>query len=84
MGALMSIQSYRELSLTYFDRFRAAVENAEAFFVDEEHIPGALLTELDSAAQILRNEATVFPGRTAACLEMADWLTATGERLKRA
>lgn len=74
MGALLSIQSYRDIAPAYFDRFRAAVNDAVVFFMGEDSGRSALLHELEASAQGLRNEATAFPGRTAACEEMADWL----------
>ena len=74
LGALMSIQSHRDIASAFFDRLRAAVIDAAAFFNNENGVPATLLKELESAAQTLRNEATAFPGRTVACEEMADWL----------
>lgn len=74
LSALMSIQSHRDIASDYFDRLRAAVNDAVAFFRGEDSVPAALLNELEGAAQTLRNEATAFPGRTVACEEMADWL----------
>ena len=74
LGALMSIQSHRAIDPTYFDGLRAAVIEAADFFKDETEIPPALTAELHSAARVLRNEAISFPGRTAACVEMANWL----------
>lgn len=73
-GSLGSIQSYREVSAAYFDRLRQAVIDAGAYFQGTGFAPGELHDELTGAARILRNEATVFPGRTSACNEMADWL----------
>lgn len=83
LSALMSIQSYREIDRAYFDRLRSAVADAVTFFADEEHVPSAVTAELVQAASVLRNEATAFPGRTVACLEMADWLDAQGIKLSR-
>jgi hypothetical protein len=83
LGALLSIQSYREVDAGYFERLRSAVTDAVAFFSEEERVPPALLSELTQSANILRNEATAFPGRTAACLEMADWLEAQERVLAR-
>ncbi|WP_297106464.1 hypothetical protein [uncultured Devosia sp.] len=74
LGALLSIQSYREIAPAYFDRLRAAVLDAVAFFGQEPTIPEALFEELAGAERTLRNEATAFPGRTVACVDMADWL----------
>ena len=79
----MSIQSYLEVDAGYFDRFRRAVTDAVTFFSEEEHVPPALLNELKQSANILRNEATPFPGRTATCLEMADWLEVQRRTLTR-
>ncbi|MEG3089793.1 hypothetical protein [Sphingomonas sp. PB4P5] len=73
-GALASIQSYRDLNEAYFDRFRQAVINASAYFQGESYAPSILIDELTLAARVLRNEATAFPGRTVACMEMAEWL----------
>jgi hypothetical protein len=73
-SALLSIQSYRDIGPAYFDRFRASVTAALTFFEGEDRVPPALIEELEASAQILRNEATVFPGRALACEEMADWL----------
>lgn len=84
LGTLMSIQSYREVDRAYFDRFREAVSAAVALFKDETHVPGELISELEGSAQILRNEATAFPGRTAACVEMADWLEGQWQQLSQA
>lgn len=82
-GALLSIQSHRDIAPAYFDRLRAAVIDAVAFFRGEGDVPAALLNELKGSEQILRNEATVFPGRTLACEEMADWLTVQRRQLER-
>lgn len=73
-NVLMSIQSYRTIEPSYFDRLRAAVEDALVFYKDEGSAPEAVLNELQGAANVLRNEALAFEGRTAACMEMADWL----------
>ena len=81
LSVLMSIQSHREVSPSYFDRLRGAVKDAVHFFADEDAVPTALLDELEQASQILRNEATAFPGRTVACVEMADWLFAKRQGL---
>jgi len=51
------------------------VNDAVVYFSDADSVPAALLTELDGSAQVLRNEANAFPGRTSACEEMAEWLT---------
>lgn len=75
LGALLSIQSYRDIAPSYFDRFRAAVADAVTFFRAEQDVPAALLNELEHSAAVLRNEATAFPGRKTACEEMASWLT---------
>jgi len=77
----MSIQSYREIEAAYFDRLRAAVRDAADYFKDE-NAPPELLTELRNAANVIRNEATVFPGRTHACLEMADWLETSASQIE--
>lgn len=74
LGALMSIHSHRDVDASYFDKLRTAVTEAVAFFSVEEHVPPALAEEMTASAQGLRNEATAFPGRMAACLEMAEWL----------
>lgn len=74
LGALMSIQSYRDIEAAYFDRLRSAVSDAVSFFRTEEAVPQALLDELVGSATVLRNEATAFPGREPACSDMADWL----------
>jgi hypothetical protein len=81
MNALMSIQSYRTIEPSYFDRFRAAVSDALAFYKDEDSTPVAVLHELEGAANVIRNEAMAFEGRTAACLEMANWLDAARNEL---
>lgn len=81
LGALASIQSYRELSVGYFDRFRQTVIDASAYFQGEGRAPSILSDELSKAARILRNEATAFPGRTVACMEMAEWLDQQRESL---
>jgi len=81
LSVLMSIQSHREVSSSYFDRLRGAVQDAVQFFADEEPVPTTLLSELEGASQVLRNEATAFPGRTVACIEMADWLIAKRQAL---
>lgn len=83
-GALMSIQSYRSVGPEYFDRLRSAVADAVTFFGTEPEVPSALGSELIQSAQVLRNEATAFPGRKSACLEMAGWLEAQAEKLARA
>ena len=83
LGVLMSIHSHREIERTYFDRLREAVLSAVEFFKDEASVPPELVGEVMGASQILRNEATAFPGRTTTCLEMADWLDAQHERLVR-
>ena len=74
LGALMSIQSHKVIEAAYFDRFRSAVTDAVIFFHAEEVVPPALLDELTGSAQVLRNEATAFPGRESACSDMANWL----------
>jgi len=84
LGALMSMHSYREVNAAYFDRLRNAVTDAVTYFSEEERVPPALPIELTQSANILRNEAAAFPGRTTACLEMADWLEAQAENLIRA
>jgi hypothetical protein len=81
LGTLMSIQSYREVDRAYFDRLRDAVSAAVAFFKADTRVPGELISELEGSARILRNEATAFPGRTAACMEMADWLEGQRQQL---
>jgi hypothetical protein len=83
LGAVLSIQSYREIDAAYFDRLRSAVSDAEAFFSAEEHVPPALVSELNNSAGILRNEATAFPGRTMACIEIAEWLEEQARELAR-
>jgi hypothetical protein len=81
LGALMSIHSYREIGDAYFDRFRAAVSIAIEYFVVEPSVPAVLLKELAGSARVLRNEASTFPGRTAACMAMADWLDEASKKL---
>ena len=83
-GTLMSIQSYRTIDRAYFDRLRDAVSAAVAFFKDETEVPSELIRELEGSARVLRNEATAFPGRTAACMEMAEWLDTQSQQLRRA
>lgn len=81
LSVLMSIQSHREVTSAYFDRLTAAVESAAAFFRRQPPAPPALIAELEGAAQVLRNEATAFPGREPACSNMAGWLTQQAELL---
>ena len=80
-GALMSIQSYRDLDAAYFDRMRSAVSDAVSFFRDDVMVPKELLDELSGSANILRNEGMAFPGREPACSDMADWLEAQAKSL---
>lgn len=84
LATLMSIQGHRDVDQSYFDRLRDAVSAAGAFFVNGAYVPEALLNELKVTAQILRNEATAFPGRTVACLEMSEWLDARRRQLSNA
>lgn len=81
LGVLMSIQSYRDIAPSYFDRLRSAVRDAVSYFKVEGKAPPALIHELDQAATVLRNEAMAFPGRTAACLEMVAWLERSRQEL---
>jgi hypothetical protein len=83
LSVLVSIHSYRNIDSAYFDRLREAVRDAVTFFHGEPEVPVALLKELDVTANVLRNEATAFPGRTAACSEMADWLQANRQVLAK-
>ena len=61
----------------YFAMMKAAIAEAARLFEEDGVVPPSFLHELEIAAQILRNEATAFEGRTAACLGMAEWLDAT-------
>ncbi|MDQ0462471.1 hypothetical protein QO010_000219 [Caulobacter ginsengisoli] len=81
INVLMSIQSYRVIEPSYFDRLRGAVSDAVAFYKDEPDAPAVVIQEIEDAAQIIRNEAHAFEGRTVACLEMADWLGAARDQL---
>lgn len=72
--AVFSIQDHRAIEPSYFNRFREAVQAAILYFENESNVPVLLIDELKGAAQIIRNEAFVFAGRTAACNEMAEWL----------
>lgn len=74
LGALLTMQSYRDIEAAYFDRLRRAVSDAVAYFRDEPVVPRALLDELSGSATTLRNEAYTFPGREPACTDMANWL----------
>jgi len=56
---------------------KAAIADAAKLFDEDGLVPSCFLHELKKAAQTLRNEATAFEGRTAACLGMAEWLDAT-------
>jgi hypothetical protein len=80
-GALLSIHSYRSVEPDYFARMKAAIADAAKLFDKDGLVPPSFLHELEMAAQILRNEATAFEGRTAACLGMVEWLDATLERM---
>ena len=81
MNVVLSIQSYRTIDRSYFDKLRAVVSDAVAFYSDEQEVPLAVARELEMTARVLRNEATAFEGRTAACIEMADWLGAARAEL---
>jgi hypothetical protein len=72
--SVFSIQDHRSIEASYFNRFREAVQAAILFFEKDPVVPTALIDELKGSAQIIRNEAVVFEGRTAACIEMAKWL----------
>ena len=76
-GALLSIHSYKSVEPDYFARMKAAIAEAAKLFEEDGVVPPSFLRELKMAAQVLRNEATAFEGRTAACLGMAEWLDAT-------
>jgi hypothetical protein len=76
-GALLSIHSYKSVEPNYFAMMKAAIAEAARLFEEDGVVPPSFLHELEIAAQILRNEATAFEGRTAACLGMAEWLDAT-------
>ncbi len=82
MRAVFSIQEHRSIEPSYFNRFRDAVQAAMLFFEQETTVPLLLIEELKSAAQIIRNEAIVFPGRTSACNEMASWLDEARTKLE--
>lgn len=81
LGALLSIDSYKSLEPTYFAKMKEAIMRSAKLFEEEGVAPPAFLHELKMAAQVLRNEATVFEGRVAACLGMAEWLDATLRRM---
>lgn len=76
-GALLSLHSYRSVEPSYFARMRAAVAEAAGLFEEDGVVDPSFLREIETAARILRNEATSFEGRTVACLRMAEWLEAT-------
>jgi hypothetical protein len=83
LGALISIHSYPDIGDAYFDRFRTAVSAAIEYFAAEPDVPVALFKELSGSAQILRNEASTFPGRSAACMAMANWLDEASKKLAK-
>ena len=80
--SVFSIQDHRSIEPSYFNKFRDAVEAAVLFFEKETIVPSQLIEELKSAAQIIRNEANVFPQRTSACIEMAAWLDEARAKLE--
>lgn len=80
--AVFSIQDYRSIEPSYFDRLREAVQAAILFFQNERTVPTALIEELKGSAQIIRNEAIVFEGRVVACNEMAAWLDEACRKLE--
>jgi hypothetical protein len=83
LGTLMSLHCYKDIEPHYFQRLRDAVSEAVTFFQSEDHVPAVLIDELELSAQVLRNEATVFPGRTSSCVGMADWLDEQRQALHR-
>ncbi len=76
-GALLSIHSCKSVEPDYFARMKAAISEAAKLFEKDGVAPPSFLREIEISARILRNEATAFEGRTAACLGMAEWFDAT-------